>query len=202
MSTEDDELAQALALSLGMEPAPTAAASLPEGVVVAESAPPAPTLEVRLMEICGCTAAEAAQAARAAGPGGLSVAIDYVLSMAAQKPTKMVCLVRQDLGMGTGKVAAQVTHGALGAYRRCAQASPKALQAWAANGEACIVLQVGDLEELDGLLARAESKGLVTFAVVDAGRTQVAAGTRTVGCIGPGPVDAIDSVTGHLSLLP
>ena len=199
MSTEE-ELARALALSLGQEPEP-AAAALPEGVVVAETAPPAPTLEVRLMEICGCTAAEAAQAVRAAGPGGLSVAIDIVLSMASQKPTKMVCLVRQDLGMGAGKVAAQVTHGALGAYRRCAQASPQSLQAWAANGEACIVLQVGGLEDLDSFLASAESKGLITFSVTDAGRTQVAAGTRTVGCIGPGPVDVIDSVTGHLALL-
>eukprot|EP00966_Prymnesium_polylepis_P213474 4944039-Prymnesium_polylepis.1 len=74
------------------------------------------------MEISGCTAEEAAQAVRAAGGGGISVAIDLVLSARNNKPAKMVCLVRQDLGMGTGKVAAQVqrphrTHAAASLLR-------------------------------------------------------------------------------------
>ena len=122
--------------------------------------------------------------------------------MAPRTPTKMVCLVRQDLGMGAGKIAAQVAHGALGAYRRCMQMSPEQLETWEAGGEAKIVLQVRDLPELEQLLADAAGKGLVTHAVHDAGRTQVAAGTCTVGCVGPGPVDMIDSVTGRLQLLP
>ena len=33
-------------------------------------------------------------------------------------PHKMVALVRSDLGMGLGKVAAQVSHATLGAYKR------------------------------------------------------------------------------------
>lgn len=35
----------------------------------------------------------------------------------------------------------------------------------------------------------------------DAGRTQIAAGSRTVLAIGPAPVRELDSITGHLKLL-
>ncbi|XP_056166877.1 uncharacterized protein LOC115665098 isoform X1 [Syzygium oleosum] len=47
----------------------------------------------------------------------------------------------------------------------------------------------------------AESTGLPTFVVTDAGRTQVAAGSRTVLAIGPGPKASVDSITGKLRLL-
>jgi PTH2 family peptidyl-tRNA hydrolase len=35
---------------------------------------------------------------------------------------------------------------------------------------------------------------------MDAGRTQIASGTRTVLALGPAPKDLIDSVAGHLKL--
>ena len=51
-------------------------------------------------------------------------------------------------------------------------------------------------------LARmAQLKGLVTYIVEDAGRTQIAAGSKTVLAIGPAPVAAFESLTGHLKLL-
>ena len=43
--------------------------------------------------------------------------------------------------------------------------------------------------------------GLVNYQVMDAGRTQVAPGSKTVLAIGPAPVKAIDEITGHLKLL-
>ena len=46
-----------------------------------------------------------------------------------------------------------------------------------------------------------QAKSLVTFIVEDAGRTQIAAGSRTVLGIGPAPVKVIDSIASHLKLL-
>ncbi|KAJ1409826.1 Peptidyl-tRNA hydrolase, PTH2 [Sesbania bispinosa] len=43
----------------------------------------------------------------------------------------------------------------------------------------------------------AESIGLPTFVVADAGRTQVSAGSKTVLAVGPGPKASVDSVTGR-----
>lgn len=50
-------------------------------------------------------------------------------------------------------------------------------------------------------VAQAEKAGLVTYMVADAGRTQIAAGSRTVLAIGPAPLAAFEGITGHLKLL-
>jgi PTH2 family peptidyl-tRNA hydrolase len=49
---------------------------------------------------------------------------------------------------------------------------------------------------MDKLAAHARSLGLTAKSIRDAGRTQVAAGSRTVLGIGPGPVKIVDQVTG------
>jgi PTH2 family peptidyl-tRNA hydrolase len=46
----------------------------------------------------------------------------------------------------------------------------------------------------------ATQRGLVNSIIADAGRTQIAAGSRTVLGIGPGPARIIDEVSGHLKL--
>ena len=51
------------------------------------------------------------------------------------------------------------------------------------------------------LAAAACGIGLPVFVVHDAGRTQVAAGSRTVLAIGPAAKSQVDRVTGHLKLL-
>ena len=75
------------------------------------------------------------------------------------------------------------------------------LRLWDADGEPTIVLKVDDQQVLDALLSQAESRGLVTARIADAGRTEVAAGTVTVGAIGPAAAGHIDEVTGRLQLL-
>lgn len=50
------------------------------------------------------------------------------------------------------------------------------------------------------LQKQARSIGLVSKSIIDAGRTQIEAGSRTVLAIGPGPVELIDKVTGQLKL--
>jgi PTH2 family peptidyl-tRNA hydrolase len=167
------------------------------------------------MEVTGCSKEAAVRAIEAAGEGGIELAVDLVLStmsshwasaddVPSAPPTKMVCVVRQDLGMSTGKVAAQVSHGTLGAYRatqRRGAAGDESLRAWEAGGEPTIVLKVDDLAALEACMQQAEQRGLVAHRVADAGRTEVAAGSVTVGVIGPAANELIDQVTGSLSLL-
>ena len=51
------------------------------------------------------------------------------------------------------------------------------------------------------IFAKAMSKGLPVYLVEDAGRTQIAAGSRTVLGLGPAPVREFDGVTSHLKLM-
>ena len=47
----------------------------------------------------------------------------------------------------------------------------------------------------------AAASGLPLFVVQDAGRTEVAPGSRTVLAVGPAPASRVDQVTGRLKLL-
>ena len=78
---------------------------------------------------------------------------------------------------------------------------PEQLSKWEGAGEAIIVLRVRDLPELEDHLERAATINLPICKIADAGRTEVAAGSVTVGAIGPALVGAIDAITGGLSLL-
>ena len=64
-----------------------------------------------------------------------------------------------------------------------------------------VVVKVESEEELLSLASLSRQKGFVTSIIRDAGRTQIAAGSRTVLGIGPGVGDAIDKITGHLKLM-
>ena len=116
----------------------------------------------------------------------------------ADEPHKMVMVVRMDLKMGKGKVAAQCCHAAVACYRR---ASAPALRAWYGHGQAKVAVKCKTEADLREIAARAKSLGLVHYVVCDAGRTQIAAGSYTVCGIGPAPVSKIDQVTGGLKLL-
>ncbi len=50
------------------------------------------------------------------------------------------------------------------------------------------------------LQKEARAQGMIACSIQDAGRTQIAAGSRTVLAIGPGPKSLIDKITGHLKL--
>ena len=51
------------------------------------------------------------------------------------------------------------------------------------------------------LAAAASNSGLMSYLVVDAGRTQIAPNSKTVLAIGPAPKSQLDEITGHLKLL-
>jgi len=115
---------------------------------------------------------------------------------------KMVFVVRCDLKMEKGKIAAQCCHAAVMCYQKALVMDIKNLDMWEATGAAKICLKAGgDEKVLKELQQRARDLNIVTAIVRDAGHTQVAPGTMTVLGIGPAPVDEINKVTGHLSLL-
>ena len=112
---------------------------------------------------------------------------------------KLVLVVRTDLDMGRGKLAAQVAHAAVAAAL-AAQDGP-GFRAWLLEGQPKVVLRVGSAEELAQVAAGARAAGLAAEIIRDAGRTQLVPGTPTCCAIGPAENSRIDAVTGGLSLL-
>ncbi|XP_068600943.1 peptidyl-tRNA hydrolase 2, mitochondrial [Brachionichthys hirsutus] len=113
---------------------------------------------------------------------------------------KMILVVRNDLKMGKGKVAAQCAHAAVSAYKQVQRRNPELLRQWEYCGQPKVVVKAPDEDALVHLLAHAKEVGLPVSLIQDAGRTQIAPGSRTVLGIGPGPADLIDRVTGDLKL--
>ncbi|XP_024633777.1 peptidyl-tRNA hydrolase 2, mitochondrial isoform X2 [Medicago truncatula] len=124
-----------------------------------------------------------------------------VSSNGADQELKMVLVVRQDLKMKSGKIASQCAHAATGMYAELMRSNRSLLRQWEQCGQPKIVVTCKNQQEMNKLTEAAESIGLPTFVVSDAGRTQVSAGSKTVLAVGPGPKAILDSVTGRLSLL-
>ena len=109
----------------------------------------------------------------------------------------------------TGKIAAQCSHATLACYKRlfsAAQLEPQSLSArllrqWERNGQAKIAVQTKSEDEMLELMGKARSLGVTAEVIQDAGRTQIASGSRTVLGVGPAPKSLVDQITGHLKLL-
>ena len=114
---------------------------------------------------------------------------------------KQVIVVRKDLGMGTGKLAAQVAHAAVMAVEITKIRNLNWFNSWFKAGQAKVVVKVQTLGELLEIRKHAESLHLTVAEIQDSGLTQIPAGTVTCIGIGPGPSGLIDKVTNHLKLL-
>ena len=112
---------------------------------------------------------------------------------------KLALVVRADLGMGRGKIAAQVAHAAVAAV--LATSRSRDFAAWLAEGQPNVVLKVASADELLDVARRAGAAGLPVELIQDAGRTQVAPGTVTCCAVGPADSARIDPVTAELGLL-
>ncbi|KAH7289273.1 hypothetical protein KP509_31G067500 [Ceratopteris richardii] len=123
------------------------------------------------------------------------------VSASTSEELKMVFVVRQDLKMGSGKIASQCAHAAVGIYEELMQSQRQLLYSWEQCGQPKIVVTCKNQQEMNDLRAKAKKAGLPTFTVADAGRTQVAAGSKTVLVVGPGPKSSVDAITRHLRLL-
>jgi peptidyl-tRNA hydrolase, PTH2 family len=114
---------------------------------------------------------------------------------------KQAIVVRTDLKMGKGKVAAQVAHASLSAAEEARERKAKWYEGWKREGQAKIVLRAESEDELRDLLQKARSAGLPASLIEDRGLTQLEPGTVTCLAVGPGPDPEVDAITGKLRLL-
>lgn len=114
---------------------------------------------------------------------------------------KQVIVVRRDLGMGTGKIAAQVGHACVLGAEHVRKSKREWFDEWFEYGQEKVVLKVSGLSELEDVKKRTIALGLPWSEVMDAGHTQIEPGTVTCISIGPAPEEMIDRVTKDLKLL-
>jgi peptidyl-tRNA hydrolase, PTH2 family len=114
---------------------------------------------------------------------------------------KQVIIVRRDLNMGTGKIAAQVAHAAVMGAEKVKASRREWFNSWFAAGQAKVVVKVKNIEELIDVRMRAEELNLPVVQVKDSGLTQIPSGTITCIGIGPAPSELVDKVTFELKLL-
>jgi PTH2 family peptidyl-tRNA hydrolase len=135
--------------------------------------------------------------------------------------TKQIIVVRRDLKMKHGKMAAQVAHAAMSFLTREGRVGWQAdmlndvfmndddsidihnaaIRDWLANSFTKVVLGVDSEEELREILAKAEESGIMVHLVVDNGRT-VFNNIPTPTCLALGPDwnENLDELVGHLKL--
>lgn len=143
---------------------------------------------------------------------------------------KQVIVVRKDLEMNKGKIAAQVAHASMGVifdqmkltysrilskesisgmnriYRKYIRTlefdQDSVLDKWMNGIFVKIVLSCDSEKELESLYTQAKDAGIITTMIVDAGRTEFnGVPTKTCIAIGPDYPNKIDEITGHLKLL-
>ncbi len=114
---------------------------------------------------------------------------------------KQVLVLRNDLGMGKGKCAAQAAHASILAYLKCTERDRRMASAWIRMGQKKIVVKVAGEPELVALYNRARTSRIPSAIVSDAGLTQLPPGTKTALGIGPWHGAAIDTLTSRLKLL-
>eukprot|EP01060_Flectonema_neradi_P012331 TRINITY_DN19189_c0_g2_i1.p1 TRINITY_DN19189_c0_g2~~TRINITY_DN19189_c0_g2_i1.p1 ORF type:complete len:233 (+),score=82.93 TRINITY_DN19189_c0_g2_i1:47-700(+) len=123
----------------------------------------------------------------------------------SEEELKMVMVVRKDLKMQTGKMCAQCCHGCVGVLENVLSGKNdnwmKWYRSWSAGGNAKVALRANSEEELLQVRSNARAAGLPTYLVKDAGRTQIASGSKTVIAVGPAPISLINEVTGSFKLL-
>ncbi len=122
---------------------------------------------------------------------------------------KQIIVIRKDLKMRRGKEITQGAHASMGfltSQLRPAQNKITVLltveeQEWLATGTTKITVQVSSEEELLALQKLAHGKGVKTYLVQDAGRTEFdGVPTYTALAIGPAKEEDLDPITKQLPL--
>lgn len=130
---------------------------------------------------------------------------------------KQVIVVRHDLKMRKGKVAAQVAHASMKVildmmteapgynktiYKHLHLKKDDPMTAWLQGSFAKIVARVESEQELIDIYEAARAAKIRVALITDAGRTEFhGVPTKTCVAIGPDYPDKIDKITGHLKLI-
>ena len=113
---------------------------------------------------------------------------------------KLVIIVRTDLGISKGKMAAQVAHAAVNCSLKSKKSDLSNFNKWFNEGQKKVVVKVINESLLRKLQQHARDIGLTSSLVTDAGLTEVPSGTVTCLGIGPASESKIDEITGNLTL--
>ncbi len=112
-----------------------------------------------------------------------------------------VLVVRKDLGMKPGKIAAQCAHASIAAFLKSQERKwGSDYHEWLDEGMQKIVVKVESEKELLQLFEQVKNK-FPTALITDAGHTQIAPGSKTCIGIGPAKESEVHKYTGHLKLL-
>lgn len=127
---------------------------------------------------------------------------------------KQVIVLRRDLNMRKGKMAAQAAHASMGELLARAQREATATGGrltidldedhwgWLQGRFAKIVVAARDLEHLLQIKRDADAAGLPTCLIQDAGFTEFGGvPTYTTLAVGPARPERLDPITGSLQLL-
>ena len=113
---------------------------------------------------------------------------------------KLVVVIRDNLDISGGKLAAQVAHAAVTCALEAKAKKSKWFSAWYQEGQRKVVLRAKDLEHLRELHGKARKLGLPHALITDAGYTELPPNTTTCLGIGPAPENEVDKITGSLPL--
>jgi len=114
---------------------------------------------------------------------------------------KQCIVIREDLKLSPGKLAVQVAHAAVMAVERAEKMDRSAISDWKSEGQRKVVLKVAGVPDLFRLREEADRAGIASAIVVDAGLTEIPAGTITALGLGPAQAKLMDKVTGKLKLV-
>ena len=129
--------------------------------------------------------------------------------------TKQVLVIRKDLNMRKGKIAAQAAHASMKAILDEGYPVPNGelkhdeykipmtdeMEAWLTGKFTKVCVSVNSEEELLDIYKQANEAGLHCSLILDAGLTEFKEPTHTAVAVGPGKVEDIDKITGELKLL-
>lgn len=114
---------------------------------------------------------------------------------------KMVIVIRTDIKMSKGKIAAQAGHAAVSAAEYARKNRPEWWNPWLSEGQCKIAVKAKSEQEINELERKAKNAGLPVALIVDRGLTEIPPSTTTCLGIGPAPANKVDIITGNLSLL-
>ena len=134
---------------------------------------------------------------------------------------KQVIIVRKDLHMRSGKIAAQCCHASMKVIldmmyenRMVMYSDPEiihwtlrlredsSLYKWLSGHFTKVVLYVDSLEEMEEIEKSAKGLDIPTAKIIDAGKTEFHnVPTPTCVALGPYDGDVLDKLTGHLRLI-
>jgi PTH2 family peptidyl-tRNA hydrolase len=114
---------------------------------------------------------------------------------------KQVIIIRTDLKMSEGKLAAQAGHAAVSAAEEARKKHSEWWRAWLEEGQCKIAVKAKSEEELQKLTQKARTLHLPCALIYDRGLTELPPNTLTCAGIGPAPSNQIDRITGSLPLL-